>query len=340
MGSDSRFRPRMSVEQVEEDLDLAPKFGPDGLLPCTTTDADSGGVLMLGWMNARRAAANARHARGAILERRPPSLVAQRGLERPAATRGGATHRRRPGRRLAAGAAAGRPRELTSGLPQLLLPRRGPRHQRTALRGAPQDLRPEGRLRRRAQPDGALSGAAVGVASSLRSFRIGRSAHAFDDIARPGVEFAALRCGLERPGPSRELQRGRHRLLRVPLSCARRPGAGAALTRSSRADRRPRNLGTRGNVDSGLQCRKSAVRPPRLGERGCPPFVRRHLAARAWLRPQAAARAAKAGARAAARSHTAPITSTAGLPIPAAATSACSRPRVVRKSRAFVRVAS
>ncbi len=46
------FKPRTSVEQVEEGLELAPKFGPDGLLPCITTDAASGEVLMLGWMTA------------------------------------------------------------------------------------------------------------------------------------------------------------------------------------------------------------------------------------------------------------------------------------------------
>ncbi|MEM8802811.1 MAG: phosphoribosyl-AMP cyclohydrolase [Pseudomonadota bacterium] len=45
------FQARQSVEQVEESTDFAPKFGPDGLLPCITTDADSGEVLMLGWMN-------------------------------------------------------------------------------------------------------------------------------------------------------------------------------------------------------------------------------------------------------------------------------------------------
>ena len=44
--------PRRTIEQVEEGHELAPKFGPDGLLPCITTDAASGEVLMLGWMNA------------------------------------------------------------------------------------------------------------------------------------------------------------------------------------------------------------------------------------------------------------------------------------------------
>lgn len=46
------LHPRTSIEQVEEGLELAPKFGPDGLLPCITIDATSGEVLMLGWMNA------------------------------------------------------------------------------------------------------------------------------------------------------------------------------------------------------------------------------------------------------------------------------------------------
>ncbi len=46
------FHPRDTVEQVEEGDRLAPKFGPDGLLPCVTTEAASGEVLMLGWMDA------------------------------------------------------------------------------------------------------------------------------------------------------------------------------------------------------------------------------------------------------------------------------------------------
>jgi len=46
------FHPRRTVEEVEEGQILAPKFGEDCLIPCVTTDADSGEVLMLGWMNA------------------------------------------------------------------------------------------------------------------------------------------------------------------------------------------------------------------------------------------------------------------------------------------------
>lgn len=46
------FQERRSVEQVEEGVDLAPKFGADGLMPCITSDAQSGEILMLGWMNA------------------------------------------------------------------------------------------------------------------------------------------------------------------------------------------------------------------------------------------------------------------------------------------------
>jgi phosphoribosyl-AMP cyclohydrolase len=40
------------VEEVEEGQILAPRFGADGLIPCVTTDAGSGEVLMLGWRNA------------------------------------------------------------------------------------------------------------------------------------------------------------------------------------------------------------------------------------------------------------------------------------------------
>ena len=46
------FAPRISVEQVEEGHELAPKFDADGLIPVVTTDAVSAEVLMLGYMNA------------------------------------------------------------------------------------------------------------------------------------------------------------------------------------------------------------------------------------------------------------------------------------------------
>ncbi len=45
------FAKRISIEQVEEGNELAPKFDAEGLLPCVTTAADSGEVLMLGYMN-------------------------------------------------------------------------------------------------------------------------------------------------------------------------------------------------------------------------------------------------------------------------------------------------
>jgi len=45
------YAPRVTIEQVEEGTDLAPKFNEHGLLPVVTTDATSGEVLMLGFMN-------------------------------------------------------------------------------------------------------------------------------------------------------------------------------------------------------------------------------------------------------------------------------------------------
>ena len=45
------FGARNSVVQVEEGTELAPKFDAQGLMPCVTTNAQNGDVLMLGWMN-------------------------------------------------------------------------------------------------------------------------------------------------------------------------------------------------------------------------------------------------------------------------------------------------
>ena len=45
------FGARNFVVQVEEGTELAPKFDAHGLMPCVTTNAQNGDVLMLGWMN-------------------------------------------------------------------------------------------------------------------------------------------------------------------------------------------------------------------------------------------------------------------------------------------------
>lgn len=37
---------------IEEAGRFEPRFGPDGLMPCITVDAQNGDVLMLAWMNA------------------------------------------------------------------------------------------------------------------------------------------------------------------------------------------------------------------------------------------------------------------------------------------------
>ena len=46
------FQSRQSVEQVEEGVDLAPKFDDRGLITAVTTDTTSGELLMQGYMNA------------------------------------------------------------------------------------------------------------------------------------------------------------------------------------------------------------------------------------------------------------------------------------------------
>ncbi len=50
--ADSIFAQRLTIEQVEEGSDLAPKFDANGLIPVVTTDFTSGEVLMHGYMNA------------------------------------------------------------------------------------------------------------------------------------------------------------------------------------------------------------------------------------------------------------------------------------------------
>lgn len=48
----SPFASRGSSRDVETGLELTPKFDAAGLLPAVATDAASGEVLMLAWMNA------------------------------------------------------------------------------------------------------------------------------------------------------------------------------------------------------------------------------------------------------------------------------------------------
>ena len=47
----NKFNERISIEQVEESNELAPKFDINGLIPVVTTDYDSGEMLMQGYMN-------------------------------------------------------------------------------------------------------------------------------------------------------------------------------------------------------------------------------------------------------------------------------------------------
>ncbi|MEM9480284.1 MAG: phosphoribosyl-AMP cyclohydrolase [Verrucomicrobiota bacterium] len=43
--------PRLNKEVIENGLNFAPKFDDNGLIPCVTTDAASGEVLMVAYMN-------------------------------------------------------------------------------------------------------------------------------------------------------------------------------------------------------------------------------------------------------------------------------------------------
>lgn len=50
--ANKHFAARSSVEQVEEGSELAPKFDANGVIPVVTTDAETGELLMHGYMNA------------------------------------------------------------------------------------------------------------------------------------------------------------------------------------------------------------------------------------------------------------------------------------------------
>ena len=50
--SQVKFQARQTIEQVEEGSDLVPKFDDRGLITAVTTDADTGEVLMQGYMNS------------------------------------------------------------------------------------------------------------------------------------------------------------------------------------------------------------------------------------------------------------------------------------------------
>ncbi|HEV8072753.1 MAG TPA: phosphoribosyl-AMP cyclohydrolase [Opitutaceae bacterium] len=46
------FPARTTTAEIELGVTLQPKFGPDGLIPCITTDATTNEVLMFAFMNA------------------------------------------------------------------------------------------------------------------------------------------------------------------------------------------------------------------------------------------------------------------------------------------------
>jgi phosphoribosyl-AMP cyclohydrolase len=52
MPQPSQFAPRGTSAEIEAGLTFQPKLDADGLIPAIATDAASGKVLMLAWMNA------------------------------------------------------------------------------------------------------------------------------------------------------------------------------------------------------------------------------------------------------------------------------------------------
>jgi phosphoribosyl-AMP cyclohydrolase len=58
-----------AAAEVELGLQLQPKFGPDGLIPCITTDASTHEVLMFAFMNAESLARTIRTGRATYWSR-------------------------------------------------------------------------------------------------------------------------------------------------------------------------------------------------------------------------------------------------------------------------------
>jgi len=50
--STTPFPARTTTQEIEHGATLQPKFGPDGLIPCITTDVTTNEVLMFAFMNA------------------------------------------------------------------------------------------------------------------------------------------------------------------------------------------------------------------------------------------------------------------------------------------------
>ncbi|PKP76676.1 MAG: phosphoribosyl-AMP cyclohydrolase [Alphaproteobacteria bacterium HGW-Alphaproteobacteria-3] len=52
MTGNAPFPPRGTKEEIEEGTSFSPKFDADGLITAVTTDAKTGELLMVAWMNA------------------------------------------------------------------------------------------------------------------------------------------------------------------------------------------------------------------------------------------------------------------------------------------------
>jgi phosphoribosyl-AMP cyclohydrolase len=63
------FPPRTTTADIELGATLRPKFGPDGLIPCITTDHVTGEVLMFAFMNAEALAHTIRTGRATYWSR-------------------------------------------------------------------------------------------------------------------------------------------------------------------------------------------------------------------------------------------------------------------------------
>jgi phosphoribosyl-AMP cyclohydrolase len=69
MSKTASFPERTQTSDIEKGTLLQPKFGPDGLIPCITTDNATGDVLMFAFMNAESLAQTIRTGKASFWSR-------------------------------------------------------------------------------------------------------------------------------------------------------------------------------------------------------------------------------------------------------------------------------
>ena len=191
----TKFPGTQTIEQVEEGNDLAPKFDDRGLITVVTTDAESGELLMQGYMNAEALKLTIETGEAHYFSRSRQVLWhkgATSGFVQKASascwstttrTASGCASTSRAARAVTSATAHASIRACRSVTNSTRLTVR--RQDRSRLDGHGQGLRPDRRLRRRAEPDH-LCKRTPGTADTVRPYLIGHVSFQWSDVACAG----------------------------------------------------------------------------------------------------------------------------------------------------------